>query len=216
LRRLQLRPDCASAECHFCLPPILGKSNPLLARVAGFSFAFASDPGHDGFVGWLEERRRIAWIDWMERAAAGLHRMARRSSRADRGPAHLETGIEGETAAFFHLRRKGYTVVAQRWASGLQRGDLDLVAWDGPLLCFIEVKTRTAHDIAAAEVAVDEKKRRTIRKLARHFVRHLPMKEAPPVRFDVLSVYLLPGKPREFVHFEGAFGWSEEREYEYR
>jgi hypothetical protein len=29
------------------------------------------------------------------------------------------------------------------------------------------------------------------------------------VRFDVLSVYLVPGEEKEFVHFEGSFGWSE-------
>jgi hypothetical protein len=32
------------------------------------------------------------------------------------------------------------------------------------------------------------------------------------VRFDILSVYLLPGKKKEFEHFEGAFGWSERRD----
>ena len=31
------------------------------------------------------------------------------------------------------------------------------------------------------------------------------------VRFDVLSVYLVPGHEKEFVHFENAFGWSEWR-----
>jgi hypothetical protein len=35
------------------------------------------------------------------------------------------------------------------------------------------------------------------------------MKARPPVRFDILSVYLIPHKEKEFVHFEGAFGWSE-------
>ena len=70
--------------------------------------------------------------------------------------------------------------------------------------------------MAAAEAAVDTNKRITLRKLARHYVRQLPMKTSPPVRFDVLSVYLLPGKAKEFVHFEGAFGWSERQEYELR
>jgi putative endonuclease len=91
-----------------------------------------------------------------------------------------------------------------------------LIAWQGPLLCFVEVKTRTAHDVAAAEVTVDADKRNVLRKLARHYMRQLPMKTSPPVRFDVLSVYLIPGKEREFVHFEGAFGWSEVQEHEWR
>jgi hypothetical protein len=38
------------------------------------------------------------------------------------------------------------------------------------------------------------------------------MSQAPPTRFDVLSVYMEPGAEKEFVHFEGAFGWSEQPE----
>ncbi|MGA2536545.1 MAG: YraN family protein [Terracidiphilus sp.] len=163
-------------------------------------------------MGWLAEKR----IDLLEQSVAGLRWVAHRAGSARDTPAHLETGIEGETAAFFYLRRKGYIVVARRWASGLQRGDLDLVAWQGELLCFVEVKTRTAHDMAAAEVSVDANKRQTLRRLARQYVRQLPMTTAPPVRFDVLSVYLLPGREKEFVHFEAAFGWSEHEEYELR
>jgi putative endonuclease len=53
-----------------------------------------------------------------------------------------------------------------------------------------------------------------LRKLARHYVRQLPTRDAPPIRFDILSVYLVPGKEREFVHFEAAFGWSERREWD--
>ena len=31
----------------------------------------------------------------------------------------------------------------------------------------------------------------------------------PAVRFDVVSVYQVPGLEREFLHFEGAFDWNE-------
>jgi putative endonuclease len=147
-----------------------------------------------------------------ERALAGLDWVTKKSGRAAALPAHLATGIEGEDAAYFYLRRKGYIVVARRWSSGNSPGDLDLIAWQGPMLCFVEVKTRTARDITPAEVAVDSHKRNTLRRLARQYVRQLPQENAPPVRFDVLSVYLVPGKKKEFVHFEGAFGWSERRE----
>src|SRR5580698_9086997 len=114
--------------------------------------------------------------------------------------------------------RPSFTFAARAtsWSCGYQRGDLDLIAWQGEMLCFIEVKTRTAHDIAAAEVTVDSNKRHTLRKLARAYIRQLPMKASPPVRFDVLSVYLIPGKEKEFVHFEAAFGWSEREDYELR
>jgi putative endonuclease len=82
------------------------------------------------------------------------------------------------------------------------------------MLCVVEVKTRTAHDLTPAEAAVDYDKRRMLRRLARQYVRQLPQPVAPQVRFDVISVYLVPGKEKEFVHFESAFGWSEWRDGE--
>lgn len=149
-------------------------------------------------------------IGWLERTLAGFDRIAQRRGPQEL-PEHLLSGISGEDAAFFELMRKGYTVVARRWSAGALAGDVDLIAWQGDLLCIIEVKTRTAHDIAPAEAAVDSNKRRILRKLARAYTRQLPRAEFPPVRFDVMSVYLLPGGKPEIVHFENAFGWEEWR-----
>jgi len=162
----------------------------------------------------MEGLRQIR-VAWLERVLAGLEWMARRRG-AEGLPAHLATGIEGENAAYFYLRRKGYTVVARRWSSGDLPGDIDLIAWDGAMLCFIEVKTRTARDATPAEAAVDSHKRHTLRRLARQYVRQLPQESAPPVRFDVLSVYLVPGEKKEFVHYEGSFGWEEQWDNEWR
>jgi putative endonuclease len=150
---------------------------------------------------WMRQLR----IGCQERVLDSLSRTVRKGG----WPAHLVTGTRGEKAAFFHLRRKGYTVVARRWASGDLPGDIDLIAWQGPMLCFVEVKTRTAHDASPAEISVDAHKRNTLRRLARQYVRQLPQEAAPPVRFDVISVYLVPGREKEFFHFEGYFGWSE-------
>jgi putative endonuclease len=158
-------------------------------------------------MGWLEQMRNV----WLERTLARLNRVARRRGASAGLPSHLLTGIDGEDAALFYLCRKGYTVVARRWSADNLPGDLDLIAWQGPMLCFIEVKTRTAHDLSPAEIAVDSHKRHILRRLARQYVRQLPQETAPPVRFDVLSVYLVPGKEKEFVHFENSFGWSERR-----
>jgi putative endonuclease len=159
---------------------------------------------------WLAQAR----ITWLERTLSGLGWVARRRGVEDATPAHLAVGSEGETAAFFHLRRKGYTVVARRWSAGNLPGDLDLVAWQGPMLCFIEVKARTARDATAAEVAIDDHKRHVLRRLAQQYVRQLPQEAAPPVRFDVVSVYLVPGKAVEILHFEGSFGWDEQERRE--
>jgi len=159
-------------------------------------------------MGWISQ----IWIASQERGLAGLDWMARLRGRASKLPAHLVTGTRGEDAAFFYLRRKGYIVVARRWSPGHEPGDIDLIAWQGTLLCIVEVKTRTAHDITPAEVAVDFHKRTMLRRLARQYVRQLPQATAPQVRFDVVSVYLVPGRKKEFVHFESAFGWNERRE----
>ena len=145
----------------------------------------------------------------LEQTIAGLDSLAVLRGRASDKPDHLTTGIEGEDAARSYLQRKDYIVVAHRWLSGNLPGDLDLIAWQGPLLCFVEVKTRTAHDMAPAEVAIDAHKRNVLRRLARQYVRRLPGETTPEVRFDVVSVYLLPGAAAEFAHFENAFGWSE-------
>ena len=151
-------------------------------------------------------------IAGLERSVAGLDWIARKRGAEAAVPAHLLIGLQGEDAAYFFLRRKGYVLVARRWSAGHEPGDIDLIAWQGQLLCIVEVKTRTARDLSPAEIAVDDHKRKMLRRLARQYVRQLPQKTAPAVRFDVISVYLVPGKKKEFVHFEGAFAWSE-REY---
>ncbi|HEY4382807.1 MAG TPA: YraN family protein [Acidobacteriaceae bacterium] len=138
--------------------------------------------------------------------------MDRLQERLGRGPAkapHLVTGLRGERAALFELGRRGVVVVARRWTSAKVRGDLDLVGWDGDCLCFIEVKTRTARDLNPAEAEVDEHKRRMVRGLAKVYLQAFPEKKrrAIPVRFDVVSVYLLAGAT-EIEFFEGAFGWT--------
>jgi putative endonuclease len=154
---------------------------------------------------WASEIR----AEWLRRTLTGLDSLAARRGRAASLPAHLLIGIEGEEAACFYLISKGYTVVARRWSAGNQPGDLDLIAWHGAMLCFFEVKTRTARDLTPAETAVDSHKRNVLRRLARQYVRQLPGGPAPQARFDVISVYLEPGKPSEFEHFENAFAWRE-------
>lgn len=136
-----------------------------------------------------------------------LDRLSLRSSRAASLAPHLATGVRGEEAAYFHLRRLGYTIVARRWRSPKQRGDLDLIGWDGEWLCFIEVKTRSSHAVEPAEAAVDADKRTTLRRVAREYVRQLDGAANIPTRFDVVSVYFLDEKTMEIEIFRGAFDW---------
>ena len=131
-----------------------------------------------------------------------------RRGRAPTTAPHLETGLRGERAALFELRRRGVIVVARRWTSTKMRGDVDLIGWADGRLCFIEVKTRTARDMKPAESAVDEDKRNMVRRLAAMYLQSFPARERRtiPVRFDVVSVYAIDGIT-DCEFFEGAFGW---------
>ena len=126
---------------------------------------------------------------------------------------HLATGRDGELAAFFYLRRAGYTVVARGWKSRRARGDLDLVAWEGDTLAIIEVKTLARLNLAAAEAAVDKHKRKVLRRLTHVYLRSLPEVVVP--RFDVLSIYGTELGTRSgrraarYELFRNAFGWDE-------
>jgi putative endonuclease len=118
--------------------------------------------------------------------------------------------LRGEREALFHLRGLGYVVVARRWKSVRLRGDVDLIAWDGEWLCFVEVKTRTGRNVMEpAESAVDEEKQRMLRKMAQAYLKGFPreLREQVRVRFDVVSVYLQAAGV-EFEVRKGAFGWE--------
>jgi len=105
----------------------------------------------------------------------------------DGRPTHQRTGRRGEEDAYFYLRKLGYVMVARNYRSPRRRGEIDLIGWDQNVLGFIEVKTRTSHDVKPAEAAVDRDKQREISGVAREYLRRLP--SDVPWRFDVVSVY---------------------------
>src|SRR5258705_173391 len=76
---------------------------------------------------------------------------------------------------------------ARNYRSSRRRGKVDLIGWEGEVLCFIEVKTRTTHDLKPAEAAVNLDKQRELGGVAREYLRHLRV--PPTSRFDVISVY---------------------------
>ena len=56
-------------------------------------------------------------------------------------PVHQQVGRQGEEDAYFYLRKLGYVMVGRNYRSAGRRGEIDLIGWDGGILCFIEVKT---------------------------------------------------------------------------
>ena len=119
----------------------------------------------------------IRSLDWI----------ALRTLQPDPRPRHQRVGTRGEEAAYFELRRLGYTMVARNFRSPRCRGEIDLIGWDADVLCFIEVKTRTSRDVKSAEAAVDRHKRRELAEVAREYRRRLP--PTCQWRIDIVSVY---------------------------
>lgn len=149
----------------------------------------------------------LHWINLQERCLNQLAAIATRLHPTRVAP-HLRTGVAGERTALFELRRRGYTVVATRWRSPKAPGDLDLIAWHNDTLCFIEIKTRSVRDATPADSAIDETKRRAMRRLARLYLASFPHGERDriPVRFDTVSIYG-HGPNAEVELLPGAFGF---------
>lgn len=127
---------------------------------------------------------------------------------ADKTPSRHQVGRRGEEDAYFYLRRQGYTLVARNYRSPRHHGEIDLIGWDQDVLCFIEVKTRTAHDMKPAEAAVDRAKQDDLRAVAHDYLRHVD--PSCRWRFDVVSVYYdLPAdRHPAFEVFKNAFSVS--------
>ncbi len=116
------------------------------------------------------------------------------------------TGIRGETYAYWYLRRHGYTLVARNYMAPGIKGEIDLVGYDGTMLAFVEVKTRTPSqpDQPKPEEAVNREKRRNLARMARQFLRARRL-ETAATRFDILAIETRPGaRPAIRLH-KGAF-----------
>ena len=110
-------------------------------------------------------------------------------------------GRRGERAAERHLRRNGYRIVARNFrAAG---AEIDLVAIDGDILVFVEVKTRRSRAAGAPEEAVDERKQTRMRRAAEVFARRYRADEIE-MRFDIVAIDA-SGKRLEIELLRNAF-----------
>ena len=94
-------------------------------------------------------------------------------------------GMQGEALVARYLRERGYQLAAHGYRS--RYGEIDLIAWDGDVLCFVEVKTRTNLDIALPREYVTPQKQNKLRKTARMYLAEKRLD--CPARFDVAEVY---------------------------
>jgi putative endonuclease len=110
---------------------------------------------------------------------------------------HVELGRRGEEFAAAYLQQAGYRIVAANFAIPVGRNrvgapivvEMDIVAYDDDVLCFIEVKTRSSDWFAQPQVNVDRRKRRQIARAARAYRRMFGL-EGARYRYDVVTLVL--------------------------
>ncbi len=110
---------------------------------------------------------------------------------------HLALGRHGEELAAAYLVKAGFRLVAANFSVPVGRNrlgaqinvEIDLVAYEGETLCFIEVKSRASDWFAPPEANVDRRKQRQIARAARAYRRMFDLVDAP-YRYDVITVVL--------------------------
>lgn len=130
----------------------------------------------------------------------------RHAARRRQGDADAATGRMGEDLAHRFLQRQGYTIVARNYRPASGAGEIDLVAWDGSVLVFVEVKTRADEEYGAPERAVDAEKREHLLRAARSYAHHARV-GMERTRFDIVSV--VPGRPPRLRLIRDAFRISQ-------
>ncbi|MDI1251013.1 MAG: YraN family protein [Lacunisphaera sp.] len=117
--------------------------------------------------------------------------------------ANAAAGARGEQAAADYLQaRHGFAIVTRNWRSPRDRRDeIDLVCRDGKVLVFVEVKARAEGALVSGYQAVNERKRRALRRAIHAYLGALT---PPPrtFRFDVAEVTLSDRLPVQVLHYE--------------
>ena len=133
----------------------------------------------------------------------------RQKAREKRQSADFALGRKGEDYAHRHLRAKGYTILARNFQTRGGAGEVDLVALDGDVYVFVEVKSRSSDAFGAPDRAVSFDKMRKIRRAAREFLRRKGVAPDTPsgmeikVRYDLVSIVFADQAKLE--HYPDAF-----------
>lgn len=99
----------------------------------------------------------------------------------------LDVGTAGEAAARAYLEERGYTIEGVNFRCPL--GEIDIVAREGPVLVFFEVRAGTGSSLKRALESITPVKVKRLRKLALYYLQAVYGREII-CRFDFLAVLL--------------------------
>ena len=102
-------------------------------------------------------------------------------------------GITGEDLAAAELASRGYAILERRYRT--RYGEIDIIAREGDVTVFVEVKTRDGNDFGDGADAVTAWKQRRIAKMAVDFLARHRLHDRP-CRFDVVAVDVSGGITR--------------------
>ena len=108
-------------------------------------------------------------------------------------------GAWGEQAAVDYLSRQGYTILTRNFRT--PHGEIDILARQGDLLVFVEVKTRTSRAYGYPEDSVTPRKQEHMLAAAGHYLQDHP-EAGENWQFDVISVERGPDRKPVITHFE--------------
>ena len=108
-----------------------------------------------------------------------------------------ETGSTGENLAQEYLKNKNYTILFMNWRH--KRSEIDIIAQDGKVIVFVEVKTRTNLSFGNPEDFVDANKMKKMHEAAEAYIEQFDWHGE--LRFDVIAIE----KNNAITHFEDAF-----------
>ncbi|PWB77288.1 MAG: YraN family protein [Candidatus Methylomirabilota bacterium] len=94
-------------------------------------------------------------------------------------------GTEGERIAKTYLKSKGFRILHDNYSTPL--GEIDLIAQEGDVVAFVEVKTRTSGEFGPPQASVTRHKQRQIVRVAELFLQRHRLSGAA-CRFDVVAV----------------------------
>ena len=113
-------------------------------------------------------------------------------------------GRWGEDHARRYLEGNGYTISATNYRS--RWGEVDIVAQQGELLIFVEVKTRRGAAFGTPEESVTATKSQRLIATAQDYLQKNGLEQSP-WRVDLISIHLdESGKLLEVSHLENAVG----------
>lgn len=96
-----------------------------------------------------------------------------------------ELGRRGEDAAAQWYQTSGYSLLERNWRC--RDGEIDLIVARDDTVVFVEVKTRSSARYGSGFDAVTQRKRRTIRRVARRWLARQD-RWVSDLRFDVVDV----------------------------